>query len=145
VSAGGELYSIQSWTAQTIPLASDGVNPTVLPISGPSGTQGSMTAVWLLPGQSPPMEDGQLTGAAQYAQGLGQILLEPTTTNYPVTGPPTFTVPVPPTVSSGRLTWSPSPATSRGSSTTTRGPISSSAPPYSAWWSVQSSPPWTPR
>jgi hypothetical protein len=74
VLAGGQTYTIQSFTAQTIPTGSTGASMTVVPTTGPAGTQGSLTAVWLLTGQQPDMADGQLTGAAQYAVGLGSEL-----------------------------------------------------------------------
>ena len=63
-----------------MPLDGSGTTVTMLPTSGPAGLQGSITAVWMQKGQSPPMADGQLTGAAQYAQGLGQSLLDTTPT-----------------------------------------------------------------
>lgn len=74
VSEGGEVYTLQSFTAQTIPTANGGTSMTVIPTSGPAGTQGSITCVWLQPNEAPPMADGQLTGAAQYAVGLGSTL-----------------------------------------------------------------------
>lgn len=80
ITCNGEQYTIQSFTAQTLPLDGSGTTVTMLPTSGPAGSQGSITAVWMQKGQSPPMADGQLTGAAQYAQGLGQSLLDTTPT-----------------------------------------------------------------
>ena len=80
ITCNGEQYTIQSFTAQTMPLDGSGTTVTMLPTSGPAGFQGSITAVWMQKGQSPPMADGQLTGAAQYAQGLGQSLLDTTPT-----------------------------------------------------------------
>lgn len=89
VLSGGDQYVIQSFTAQTIPTTG-GESVLITPTSGPSGTQGNLTAVFLLAGQSPPIADGQLTGAAQYANGLGSLLSSFT----PSAG--SFTVPVTP-------------------------------------------------
>ena len=75
ITCNGEQFTIQSFTAQTMPLDGAGTTVTMLPTSGPAGSQGSITAVWMQKGQSPPMADGQLTGAAQYAQGLGAVIL----------------------------------------------------------------------
>lgn len=74
----GEQWVIQSFTAQTLPTAGSGTSLTVLPTSGPAGTQGGLVVVWLDKGEAPPMTDGQLTGAAQYAVGLGTQVLAPT-------------------------------------------------------------------
>ena len=75
ITCNGEQNTIQSFTAQTLTLDGAGTTVTMLPTSGPVGAQGSITAVWLQYQQTPPMADGQLTGAAQYAQGLGVQLL----------------------------------------------------------------------
>lgn len=95
VSSGGEVYTLQSFTAQTIPTAGDAAGITILPINGPAGTQGDVQAIFLQPKEDPPMADGQLTGAAQYAQGLGQTLFGPATTGNG--GGTTGTIILPPT------------------------------------------------
>lgn len=89
----GETYNLQSFTAQTLPTAGDGSTLLILPTSGPGGTQGSLTAVWLDASEDPPMADGQLTGAAQYAQGLGTVALPPTNIG---TSPANVGVSIPP-------------------------------------------------
>ena len=71
VTVDGEQFTIQSFTAQTLPCGKTGTTLTILPTSGPAGSQGSITCVWLGNHESAPMGDSQLTGAAQYAQGLG--------------------------------------------------------------------------
>src|ERR1700676_4949830 len=76
VTIDGETHNIQSFTAQTLPTAGSGASMLVLPTTGPAGTQGPLTPVWLTAGDPPPMADGQLTGAAQYAQGLGSQLYQ---------------------------------------------------------------------
>lgn len=98
IVANGETYTITSFTAQTIPLPADGASVTLLPTNGPAGAQGNVVAVWLDKGESPPMVDGQLTGAATYAQGLGSTILPPTTITNSGGGSPTTTIAIPPTV-----------------------------------------------
>ena len=93
ITCNGEQNTIQSFTAQTLTLDGAGTTVTMLPTSGPVGAQGSITAVWLQYQQTPPMADGQLTGAAQYAQGLGSTLF-PTAL---VASGAANTVPLPPT------------------------------------------------
>lgn len=83
--AGGETYTIQSFTAQTIPLASDAAPIVITPIADPSGEVAgigsSLIPVWLLEGESPPMQDGPLTAAAIAAaitsQGIGTLVYGP--------------------------------------------------------------------
>jgi hypothetical protein len=72
IQTNGQQIIIQQFTAQTITLDGSGSPLTALPIAGPAGTQGGLTVVWLNPGQSPDMADGQLTGAAAYSVGLGE-------------------------------------------------------------------------
>jgi hypothetical protein len=74
VSALGQFFTLQEFTAQTIPLTGDGTPITLTPSNGPAGTQGELEVVWLLSFETSPMADGQLTGAAQYAIGLGSLL-----------------------------------------------------------------------
>lgn len=71
VLAGGLSYTIQPFFAQTVPLSPDGTPVLVTPTQDPSntGTQDTLTLVWLLPGESPPIVDGSLTAAA-LAAGL---------------------------------------------------------------------------
>jgi len=76
VTANGQTYNLPDFTAQTIPLSGDGTAITILPSSGPAGTQGNVTVVWLLANEQAPIADGQLTGAAQYAVGLGEQLYQ---------------------------------------------------------------------
>lgn len=68
VTASGLSYTIQSFTAQTIPLNPTGAPITILPTqslsAASSASATTLTAVWLLPGQTAPMEDGPLTAAA---------------------------------------------------------------------------------
>jgi len=71
VTVDGEQFTIQSFTAQTLPCGKTGTTLTILPTNGPAGNQGSITCVWLGNHETAPMGDSQLTGAAQYAQGLG--------------------------------------------------------------------------
>ena len=113
VTVGGLQDVVQAWTAATLPTGGDGVGLIALPTSGPVGSQGELTCVWLLPGEGPPMADGQLTAAAQYAQGLGTTLLSPST---PQVANPVLVVPVPPNVrtvilSILQLTMGPNPIT----------------------------------
>ena len=94
VTAYGQYFTLQEFTAQTIPLTADGSPITLDPSNGPAGTQGQVEVIWLLAGEIPPMSDGQLTGAAQYAIGLGEELMGPTV---PVVANPSFFVDLPPT------------------------------------------------
>ena len=79
VNAGGIVLTIQSFTAQTIPTSGGGQQMSVTPISaGVSGQRTapqSLTAIWLLAGESAPMVDGPLTAAALswslYGAGIG--------------------------------------------------------------------------
>ena len=98
VSVGGQQFTIQSFTAQTLPTSSTGAGCTIVATSGPTGAQGSITAVWLLAGEGPPMTDGQLTGAAQYAQGLGELLTTFAYVGGAGTNTVDFTIPIPPNV-----------------------------------------------
>ena len=112
ITCNGEQNTIQSFTAQTLTLDGAGTTVTMLPTSGPVGAQGSITAVWLQYQQPPPMADGQLTGAAQYAQGLGSTLF-PTAlvasgaANTVALPPTTRTVVVSATLLSGVFTLAP--------------------------------------
>ena len=72
VIASGNQYTIQPFTAQTIPLVQDGSPITLQPIGQAVGiVSASLYVVWLL-GQgnqpeAPPMADGPLTSAAVFA------------------------------------------------------------------------------
>lgn len=74
VLASGLTYTIQPFVAQTIPLTAQGTPILVTPSQNPSGTKSgassTLTAVWLLAHEAPPMQDGPLTAAAILA-GLG--------------------------------------------------------------------------
>jgi hypothetical protein len=86
VNSGGTIYTIQSFTAQTVTAA--GSQPlSVLPIvsSGASTAANALFVVWLLQGESPPMQDGPLTAAAIASlatiitsQGATDVLQPPT-------------------------------------------------------------------
>lgn len=91
VTIDGSQNVIQSFTAQTFDTDGSGTSLVFVPIGGPSGTQGSVTCVWLALNEDPPMTDGQLTGAAQYAVGLGTQLAANTAAT--LTSPLTLTVP----------------------------------------------------
>lgn len=68
VLASGLTYTLQPFIAQTIPLGAGGGAPIqITPTQNPSGTtdaSDTATLVWLLTGESPPMQDGPLTAAA---------------------------------------------------------------------------------
>lgn len=82
VLAGGETFTIQSFTAQTVPLAGDAVSIIITPIANPLGENASIASslipVWLLENEKPPMQDGPLTAAALAAaigsQGIGSLI-----------------------------------------------------------------------
>lgn len=72
VLAAGELLTIQSLTAKTVDLARDGSAITVTPNSPTVDVQlDQLSLVWLLPGESPPMDDGPLS-----ATSIGVSLVE---------------------------------------------------------------------
>lgn len=76
VVADGLQYTIQPFTAQTVPLSSTGNPITILPTQNPGGSTvggSTLTPVWLLPGEAPPMQDGPLTAAAIVAAITGSI------------------------------------------------------------------------
>lgn len=97
VTVDGAVQVLQSFTAQTFDTDSSGSPLTLLPTTGPAGTQGTATIVWLQPGETPAMADGQLTGAAQYAVGLGTTLFGPTVLNGSGAGVIFNLPPIPPT------------------------------------------------
>jgi len=97
VTVDGEQFTIQSFTAQTLPCGKTGTTLTILPTNGPAGNQGSITCVWLGNHETAPMGDSQLTGAAQYAQGLGTTVgTFATASVFPGSGP-SFNVNLSPT------------------------------------------------
>ena len=61
VQSSGAPYTIQPYTASTIPTIMGGQTLVVLPTAGTPNQVGSLTAVWLLEGQDPPIPDGSLT------------------------------------------------------------------------------------
>jgi hypothetical protein len=73
VVGGGEQFIIQPFVAQTIPIAQQGTPITIEGIGLPSGLSASadtLTLIWLLSGEQPPMQDGPLTAAALIASLL---------------------------------------------------------------------------
>jgi hypothetical protein len=80
VLAGGEQYTIQSFTAQVVPLIADGSPVTVDAVQSTGTTANKLTVVWLLAGESPPMTTGPLTAAAIVAAITGTVSLAPGTT-----------------------------------------------------------------
>lgn len=64
VVSDGNLYNLQAFTAQTIPCSSQSI--TILPTATPGGGTAATTCwlVWLLKGEAPPQQDGQLTAQA---------------------------------------------------------------------------------
>ena len=133
ITCNGEQNTIQSFTAQTLTLDGAGTTVTMLPTSGPAGAQGSITVVWLQYQQTPPMADGQLTGAAQYAQGLAVPLL-PATPFTASGGLVNVYVPVPPTVRTLIVTTASAPGALGLQSLTAFGQITAqqlyAGPPY---------------
>jgi hypothetical protein len=77
VNVGGAVYTIQSFTAQTVPTSGGGQQMSVDPVESTAGGGGggSLTIVWLLAGEVSPMQDGPLTAAAITAANLppGQV------------------------------------------------------------------------
>jgi hypothetical protein len=74
IVAAGLTYTIQSFTAQTISLAPNtgtpiNISPSSASIVSPAFVS-SLIAVWLLEGESPPMQDGPLTAQAVSASIL---------------------------------------------------------------------------
>jgi hypothetical protein len=89
VLAGGEQFTIQAFTASTVPLAGDGQPITLTAAQNPgnvTATNLTVTLVWLLPTNSqtgfetPPMLDGPLTSAAIVAAISGTITTQGATT-----------------------------------------------------------------
>ncbi len=68
VNSGGTLLTIQAFTAQTISTSGGGQQMSVAPLASGARSQvaavASLSAVWLLAGESSPMVDGSLTAAA---------------------------------------------------------------------------------
>jgi len=64
VQSAGATYSIMPFFAQTIPTLGGGQSITIVPanpIQSAGNQTGALTAVWLLPGQNAPIQDGALT------------------------------------------------------------------------------------
>jgi len=64
VQSAGATYNIMPFFAQTIPTIGGGQSITVTPsnpIQSAGNQTGGLTAVWLLPGQAAPIQDGALT------------------------------------------------------------------------------------
>lgn len=76
ILAGGEQYTIQGFTAQTLELAGGGQPVQITPTTNPTGSAAStsITIVWLLPGEAAPMSDGPLTAAAIAAAITGSLV-----------------------------------------------------------------------
>jgi hypothetical protein len=76
ILTAGDVYTIQPFTAQTIPVGGQPIQNT--PIANPSGLTDAdtITIVWLLTGESPPMDDGPLTSAATVASIEGITFTE---------------------------------------------------------------------
>lgn len=64
VAADGQVFAIQSFTAQTVPVAGDATPVTITPTGVAAASAGTITTVWLLANENPPMDDGSLTAAA---------------------------------------------------------------------------------
>lgn len=67
VNSGGTVYTVQSFTAQTITAAGSqplSVEPISSNLASVTTSASSLIVVWLLAGESPPMADGPLTAAA---------------------------------------------------------------------------------
>jgi hypothetical protein len=60
VASNGAPYTIQPQTATTIPTVGNGSPITITPSSGVANQVGTITTVWLLPDQTPPIPDGYL-------------------------------------------------------------------------------------
>lgn len=64
VATSGAPYTIQPQTATTIPTLGDGSVITITPASGIANQVGTITTVWLLDDQNPPIPDGYLTSTS---------------------------------------------------------------------------------
>jgi hypothetical protein len=103
VNSGGNVLTIQSFTAQTMLTSGGGQQMSVDAIaSGPTGqttSPRSLTVVWLLGGESAPMVDGPLTASAiatTLAQsGIGGAKLISATVALPANTGPTPLAAVP--------------------------------------------------
>ncbi len=74
VVANGEVYTVQSFTAQTIALQTQGATITITPTSTiSSGATNSLIVVWMVAGEKPDLPDGQLTAAAVAAAVSGVV------------------------------------------------------------------------
>jgi hypothetical protein len=80
VLAGGQQFTVQAFTATTLPLADDSAPVQVDPILDSLAatdnniyTATSCLLVWLLQGEGAPMQDGPLTAAAVAAAVTGSI------------------------------------------------------------------------
>lgn len=62
VQSSGAPYTIQPYTATTIPTIMGGQSLIVTPNATTPNQVGQLSAVWLLDGQEPPIPDGPLTG-----------------------------------------------------------------------------------
>ena len=86
VQSSGAPYTIQPYTATTIPTILGGQSVIVLPTAATPNQVGQLSAVWLLDGQDPPIPDGPLTGGIANQK----VAYGPTT----LSGSQTFTVPL---------------------------------------------------
>jgi hypothetical protein len=93
VQTGPDQLTIQPFTAQTVVI--EGLQQLIItPSQNPSGgsTSETLTLVWLLAGESPPMQDGPLTAAAILASVQTPIDLLLSTGALPGPGNPLGTV-----------------------------------------------------
>jgi hypothetical protein len=72
VLSGGNLYTITSNQSSTIPTPGSGQE--LIASAGDVGLGGTLTAVWLLKGQSPPQPDGPLTAQDQLTIRLDALV-----------------------------------------------------------------------
>lgn len=62
VQSSGAPYTVQPYTATTIPTIMGGQSIVVVPSATTPNQVGQLSVVWLLDGQNPPIPDGPLTG-----------------------------------------------------------------------------------
>lgn len=86
VLADGDSLTIQSFTAQTVPLAGNGTSVAVIPITDGPAEATPLFAVWLLAGESPPMVDGPLTAQAISAALVGTADVNVINSTLPISG-----------------------------------------------------------
>jgi hypothetical protein len=85
VQSSGATYSIMPFFAQTIPTLGGGQSITVLPtnpIQSAGNQTGGLTVVWLLTGQTAPIQDGALTPIIINSREQSQSSYTPTPPSY---------------------------------------------------------------